>query len=93
MNIGQTVTISFHESYRSVKKGDLFRVVKIDNEKITLAAIDDACLRDDEQGARKRATGKKPGRKPGSRYGVRGGAPRKQNVLDCLATIDKEEEE
>ena len=94
MNIGEKVMLHLH---RSVKKGDLFRVIKVNGSHVTFAAIDHDCLRPDEKGLIKKATGRRPGRKP-SRYGIKG-VPRpapfvpKKTLLECLDTIDKEAEE
>ena len=104
MNIGEKVTIlHFNEGVRLVKKGDLFRVIEVKGEinpVITLAAIDEACLRDDEIGARRKEKKKpKKPKKPSrtlaqQRMDIRARkAWKKQSVMECLAAIDKEEEE
>ena len=68
MNIGEKVTLlSFHEAVRTVKKGDLFRVIEVKGEinpVVTLAAIDKDCLRPDEVGIRKKERKKKKVRTP-----------------------------
>ena len=67
MNTGEKVTLLyFTENVRSIKKGDLFRVIDVSNQVITLAAIDGACLRDDEMGVRKEKE-KKPRKPKGGR--------------------------
>ncbi|KKL15440.1 hypothetical protein LCGC14_2505600 [marine sediment metagenome] len=56
MNTGELVVFNFHESYRGVEKGDLFRVIEVNDktQQITIVAIDEACLRPDEVGIRKK---------------------------------------
>ena len=100
MNTGEKVTLLyFTENVRSIKKGDLFRVIDVSNQIITLAAIDDACLRDDEMGVRKEKEKKpKKPKKPTQslaqqRQNERARvAWKKRSVLQCLAIIDKENE-
>ena len=94
MNTGQTITLGLHN--RSIKKGDLFRVVKIGDGLIVLAAIDDACLRDNEIGVRKEKEKKprKPKKYPQTPFLFERArvAWKKRSVLECLAIIDKENE-
>ena len=100
MNTGSEFSVLL--SYdRRVKKGDLFRVIKVSEKtnRVTLAAIDDACLRDDEMGERKEKEKKprKPKKYPQSPAQERQNqrarvAWKKRSVLQCLAIIDKENE-
>ena len=103
MNTGGKISLFYFDAQKSIKKGDLFRVIEVtERNKVTLAAIDDACLRDDEMGARtkERKKPKEPKelekriRTP-KQKGVDVKARivwRKRSVLQCLAVIDKENE-
>ena len=101
MNTGEKVTLLyFTENVRSIKKGDLFRVLYVRKQIITLAAIDDACLRDDEMGVRKEKRKKpkepkRPIRSPKQKaMDMKARIVwKKRSVLKCLAIIDKENEE
>ena len=99
MNTGEKVTLLyFKENVRSIERGDLFRVLDVKGQIITLAAIDDACLRDDEVGARRKDKVNpkkvKPIRSPKQKeMDVKARIVwKKRSVLQCLAAIDKEEE-
>ena len=102
MNTGEKVTLLyFTENVRSIKKGDLFRVIDVSNQTITLAAIDEACLRDDEMGARTKEKKKEPKKPKELKKRIRSPKQKemdmkarvvwmKRSVLQCLAVIDKE---
>ena len=101
MNTGSEFSVLLNRD-RSVKKGDLFRVIEVNVEtnRITLAAIDDACLRDNEMGVRKEKKKKpkkqkKPIRSPKQKAMNQRAriAWKKRSVVQCIAIIDKEDEE
>ena len=101
MNTGGKISLFYFDAQKSIKKGDLFRVIEVtERNKVTLAAIDDACLRDDEMGARKekkkkpKELKKRPQSPAQERQNQRARvAWKKRSVLECLAIIDKENEE
>ena len=103
MNTGGKISLFYFDAQKSIKRGDLFRVIEVtERNKVTLAAIDDACLRDDEIGARtkerkKPKEPKEPKKRPQSPKQERQNekarvAWKKRSVLQCLAIIDKENE-
>ena len=101
MNIGSKISLFYFNAHKSIKKRDLFRVIEVtETNRVTLAAIDDACLRDSELGTRKEKEKKpkKPKKRPQTPKQERQNekarvAWKKRSILECLAIIDKENEE
>ena len=97
MNTGELVVFNFHESYRGVKKGDLFRVIEVNDktQQITIVAIDEACLRPDEVGVRKKECRKKKIRTPAqlSQDDKARRTWKKRTLLDSLAAIEEERDD
>ena len=102
MNTGEKISLFHFDTRRSIKKGDLFRVIEVtETNRITLAAIDEACLRDDEMGARTKEKKKEPKKPKELKKRIRSPKQKemdmkarvvwkKRSVLQCLAIIDKE---